>query len=209
MSLKPLPMSADATAAEHAKRGFDLIVAALGLVLTSPVLIVTALLVRLTSKGPVFFRQERIGRGFRPFSIYKFRTMRAGADLGPSVTSHNDPRITPLGRRLRRFKIDELPQLLNVLKGEMSMVGPRPEVRRYVELFRNDYEEILSVRPGITDDASIEFRHEERILGAATDPQALYVRDVLPQKIELAKRYVRTMGLGRDVVILLRTLLHL
>jgi len=131
------------------KRTFDVTVALLGLLLLSPVLIVAALLIKLDSRGPVFFRQERIGRGFRPFLIYKFRTMVQDAPRkGGPITFGEDSRITRVGRFLRKTKIDEIPQLINVLKGEMSFVGPRPEVRKYVELFRRDYEEILKIRPG-------------------------------------------------------------
>ncbi len=147
------------------KRTLDVIVAMIGLTLLSPLLLVIALLVKLTSPGPILFRQERIGRGFKPFFICKFRTMVADApNRGQAITVGQDPRITPLGRFLRKTKIDEAPQLLNVLCGEMSLVGPRPEVPRYVAMFRRDYAVILQVRPGITDLASIRYRDEARIL---------------------------------------------
>ena len=191
-----------------AKRGFDLVAAALGLIVFSPLLVLGAILVLFSGTGPIFFRQERVGRRFRPFRIYKFRTMFDGAQ-GPPITFFGDRRITPSGRFLRRAKLDELPQLFNVIKGEMSLVGPRPEVAPFVEQFRADYEEILRVRPGITDEASIVFRHEDRALAQAADPQAYYVLEILPRKIALAKDYVRTMSLGRDLSILLRTLARL
>jgi lipopolysaccharide/colanic/teichoic acid biosynthesis glycosyltransferase len=137
------------------KRALDIVAASVGLVLLSPLLLLVSLVIKLDSPGPVFFRQERIGRWFRPFLIYKFRTMvQEAPQLGGPITFGADPRITRVGRMLRKTKIDEFPQLINVLKGEMSLVGPRPEVRQYVEMFRSQYEEILRVPPGITDPAS-------------------------------------------------------
>ena len=192
------------------KRAFDVVTACLGLLLCSPLLGLAALLIKLDSPGPVFFRQERIGRGFRPFLIYKFRTMVPDAPhKGGSITVGNDPRITRVGWVLRQTKLDELPQLLNVLKGEMSFVGPRPEVRRYVELFRQDYEEILQVRPGITDPASLAYRHEAEVLGRAEDPEEEYVRQILPEKIRLAKEYIRRSSLTFDVTLICKTFLRL
>jgi lipopolysaccharide/colanic/teichoic acid biosynthesis glycosyltransferase len=189
------------------KRLLDVTVAAAGLFLLSPLLVLVALLVRLTSPGPVFFRQERMGRAFRPFRICKFRSMvDNAAEKGSPVTFGADPRITRLGHFLRATKIDELPQLINVLLGDMSLVGPRPEVRRYVEMFRADYEEVLRVRPGITDPASIKFRHEARLLGRAADPQREYVEHILPEKIRLAKDYVRQSSFWYDIVIILKTI---
>jgi lipopolysaccharide/colanic/teichoic acid biosynthesis glycosyltransferase len=190
-----------------AKRLFDVVLAILGLVLLAPVLVGAGLVVRLTSPGPVLFRQERIGKGFRPFTIYKFRTMVEEAPrLGALLTCGDDPRITPVGRLLRKTKIDELPQLVNVLKGDMSFVGPRPEVRRYVEMFRTDYEDILSVRPGITDLASIAYRDEADVLGQATDPHAEYVERILPHKIRLAKEYRSRSSVCFDIGVILQTL---
>ena len=143
------------------KRAFDIIVTLTGLILLFPLLLIVALLIKCDSKGPVFFKQERIGKGFHPFWIYKFRTMRQATD-GPPLTVGQDPRITRIGWLLRKTKVDELPQLINVLKGEMSLVGPRPEVRKYVELFRRDYEKILKVRPGVTDMASLKYQDEAK-----------------------------------------------
>jgi lipopolysaccharide/colanic/teichoic acid biosynthesis glycosyltransferase len=181
--------------------------AAVGLLLLSPLLVAVALLVRLTSPGPVFFRQERMGRGFRPFRIYKFRSMVEDAPrTGSSVTFGADPRITSVGRFLRATKIDELPQLINVLLGDMSLVGPRPEVPKYVEMFRADYEAILRVRPGITDLASIKYRNEAELLGRAEDPEKEYVAHVLPEKIRLAKEYVQDPSLWLDLMIILKTI---
>jgi lipopolysaccharide/colanic/teichoic acid biosynthesis glycosyltransferase len=189
------------------KRLFDIILAASLLVALSPIFLLAAVLVRLTSPGPVFFRQERIGRNFRPFRILKFRSMVANAAArGSLVTFGADPRITPIGSVLRATKIDELPQLVNVLFGDMSLVGPRPEVRKYVEMFREDFAEILRVRPGITDPASIKYRNEAEILGRAGDPEREYVERILPEKIRLAKEYARTSSLWLDFIILLKTI---
>jgi len=189
------------------KRSFDVVFAMLGLVLLSPILVAAACLVRLTSPGPVLFRQERIGRGCHPFTIYKFRTMVAdAAQRGAAITCGDDPRITRVGRLLRKTKIDELPQLFNVLRGDMSFVGPRPEVRRYVDLYPDDYREILSSRPGITDIASITYRDEAAILARADDPQAEYVQTILPHKIRLAKEYRRKASLLFDLGLIVQTL---
>jgi lipopolysaccharide/colanic/teichoic acid biosynthesis glycosyltransferase len=192
------------------KQAFDIIVAFVGLLFLSPLLLLVALLIKIDSRGPVFFRQERIGRAFRPFLIYKFRTMVEDASRkGGSITFGRDPRITRVGRVLRKTKIDELPQLINVLRGEMSFVGPRPEVRQYVELFRQDYEEILKVLPGITDLASLRYRHEADILGRSENPEEEYVGRVLPEKIRLAKEYVRQASLFLDVTLIFKTILKL
>jgi lipopolysaccharide/colanic/teichoic acid biosynthesis glycosyltransferase len=192
------------------KRLFDILVAAIGLVLLSPVFLLIGILIRLDSRGPILFRQERIGKGFKPFRIYKFRTMTQDApQMGSLITSGEDPRITRIGRFLRRTKVDELPQLINIVKGEMSLVGPRPEVPRYVEVFRNDYEEILKVRPGITDLASLKYRDEATILAKAHDPEEEYRLRVLPEKIRLAKEYIQQSSLLFDGRLILRTLVKL
>jgi lipopolysaccharide/colanic/teichoic acid biosynthesis glycosyltransferase len=192
------------------KRVFDIVVAFLGLLLLLPVLLLVAFLIKLDSPGPIFFRQERIGKGFRPFLIYKFRTMVQDAPRkGGSITVGADPRITRVGRILRKTKLDELPQLFNILRGEMSFVGPRPEVRQYVELFRQDYEEILNVRPGITDLASLKYRDEAEVLRHAENPEEEYVRHVLPDKIRLAKEYRRRSSLFFDMTLIFKTLLTL
>ncbi len=189
------------------KRFFDCLASLCGLLVLAPLMIVVIPLIRLTSPGPVFFKQERIGRRFSPFQILKFRTMVQDAPkLGGSITFSEDPRITRVGHILRRTKIDELPQLVNVLRGDMSLVGPRPEVPKYVEMFRADYEEILQVRPGITDLASIEYRDEAAVLAEADDSEQEYVGRVLPEKIRLAKQYVRQASLWCDLTIILKTL---
>ncbi|HEX3999289.1 MAG TPA: sugar transferase [Pirellulales bacterium] len=193
------------------KRLFDICAAALGLLILSPVLFALAVAVKINSRGPVFFRQERIGRGFRPFRIFKFRTMVVDApQRGGQITSgHDDPRITRIGRFLRRWKLDELPQLINVVAGEMSLVGPRPEVQRYVEMFRSDYAEILRIRPGITDLASIKFRDEASLFSGGKDPEQIYVQQILPEKLSLAHEYVARSSFGFDLRILFQTALRM
>jgi len=192
------------------KRFLDILISVLAIILLSPLLIIVALAVKAASAGPIFFRQQRMGKNFRPFYIYKFRTMVKDAPkLGTAITFGDDPRITRLGRFLRKTKIDELPQLFNVLKGEMSLVGPRPEVPRYVEIFRDDYAVILQVRPGITDLASIKYRDEAAVLGQAENPEEEYIKHVLPEKIRYAKEYVNNASLFLDIKIIIQTLLKL
>jgi lipopolysaccharide/colanic/teichoic acid biosynthesis glycosyltransferase len=192
------------------KRAFDMVIAFLGLLCLSPLLLPVALLIKLDSPGPAMFKQRRVGRGFRPFVIYKFRTMVHDAPRkGTAITYSADPRITRVGRILRKTKIDELPQLINVLQGTMSFVGPRPEVPCYVELFRADYAEVLRVLPGITDLASIKYRHEAEFLGGFENPEETYVRQVLPEKIKLAKEYVRQSSFLFDIRLILKTLVGL
>ena len=192
------------------KRSFDFVVSLLGLVILSPLLLIVAALIRLTSGEPIIFRQQRMGRGFRPFKMLKFRTMVPDAPrLGGELTAGEDPRITAVGRFLRKTKLDELPQLINVLKGDMSFVGPRPEVPRYVELFRDDYEELLTVRPGITDLASMKYRHESELLGQSQDPEATYIKEILPDKIALAKEYIRCSSFWFDLKLIFKTVFRL
>lgn len=192
------------------KRIFDATAAAVGLALVAPLFVVIALAIKLGSAGPVFFRQERMGQNFRPFRIYKFRTMVADAPkLGGQITAGADPRITSVGRILRKSKLDELPQLINVLAGDMSLVGPRPEVPRYVEMFRDDYRTVLSVRPGITDLASVKYRDENELLGGAADPDRVYIEQILPDKIALAKEYIARQSLIYDIGLILQTLLKI
>ena len=194
-----------------AKRLFDITLSLLALVLLCPLLLAVALWVRLDSRGPVLFRQQRVGRGGRPFAILKFRTMQVNAEAaGLQITVGQDPRITRAGRWLRRSKLDELPQLLNVLRGEMSMVGPRPEVPRYVALYPADQRAtVLSVRPGITDLASLAFRDESTLLARSADPERTYVEEILPIKLRHACDYVARRSLWLDLHILARTALVL
>lgn len=189
------------------KRLFDLFVSALGLVISSPMLALASIAVKRDSPGPAIFRQQRVGLGGRNFDIWKFRTMRQ-AMAGAQVTVGDDPRITRSGHFLRSTKLDELPQLVNVLRGEMSLVGPRPEVPGYVQMWpAQARERILSVRPGITDPASIEFRRESEELALAADPEAHYVDVVLPRKVELYCHYVDNQSFVGDLAILARTTL--
>jgi len=182
----------------------DIALSSLALVLLSPIFAAVAVAVWLDSGRPVWFSQERVGQGFRRFRIRKFRTMRVQAG-GPLVTAAGDDRITRAGKFLRLTKLDELPQLWNVLRGDMSMVGPRPEAPAYVELFTDRYREVLTVRPGITDLASIWFRNEEEILARSGEPLREYVVRVLPAKLDLAEAYVRTHTPIGDLAILFRT----
>jgi lipopolysaccharide/colanic/teichoic acid biosynthesis glycosyltransferase len=192
------------------KRLFDIVVSLAGLVLLLPLFLAAAVAIKMDSPGPVFFRQRRIGRGFRPFLIYKFRTMTHDPkSAGTFFTIRHDPRITRVGKFLRKSKIDELPQLINVAKGEMTFVGPRPEVPSYVELFRADYEEILRVRPGITDLASIKYRDEATVLSQSPDPEAEYVNRVLPDKIKLAKEYIQHSSFFFDLRLMVETFVKL
>lgn len=195
----------DSFYARRVKRMLDVGFALAGLVLLSPLLLVVAAAIIVTDPGPVFFRQMRVGRGFVPFRVFKFRTMRVGGG-GPEITTGGDARITPIGRLLRKSKLDELPQLFNVLCGDMSLVGPRPEVAKYVELFREAYKTILLVRPGITDYAAIEYRDEEAVLRAFADPEKGYVDKVLPYKITLYRRYLADMSFVTDLKIIVATL---
>lgn len=192
-----------------AKRLMDLVLVIPGLLLLSPLFLIIALWIKLDTGGPVFFRQERIGRFGRPFRIYKFRTMVVDAEQrGLRITAGHDPRVTRSGRFLRASKLDELPQLLNVLKGEMSLVGPRPEVAEYVAHYPVALrDKVLSVPPGITDRASIEYRDESRLLAASDNPQQSYIEKILPRKLEYYVRYVDGRSLWGDVVLIFRTLL--
>jgi lipopolysaccharide/colanic/teichoic acid biosynthesis glycosyltransferase len=188
------------------KRSFDLAFSALGIVLASPLLLLTAVLVKITSSGPVIFRHRRVGLNGLTFEVLKFRTMvRDAGKSGPAITSATDARITPAGRWLRRSKLDELPQLWNVLKGEMSFVGPRPEVPRYVESYSPRQRRVLSIRPGLTDPASIAYRHEEELLAGRDDLDRYYREVVLPDKLNLNLGYLDRVSLLYDLSLLLRT----
>ena len=186
------------------KRGADLAASAALLLLLAPILAIAAAAVLLGDGTPVLFRQERVGRGGRGFPILKLRTMRAGA--GPEITAAGDARITPVGRRLRRSKLDELPQLWNVFRGEMSLVGPRPEVPRYVDLEPRAFRAVTRLRPGMVDWASLIFRDEEEVLAAHAAEPDFYARVLLPRKLALARLYLRQSGPGLDLRLLLATL---
>jgi lipopolysaccharide/colanic/teichoic acid biosynthesis glycosyltransferase len=191
-----------------AKRLFDWLASGMGLLLLSPVLLALALWIKLDSPGPVFFRQERVGQGGRLFRIHKFRTMVTDAErLGLQITVGADVRVTRVGQWLRKYKLDELPQLLDVWLGHMSLVGPRPEVPRYVACYPDDVRDVvLSVRPGITDRASIEYKDENEVLGRAADPHYAYVSEVLPIKLAYYQDYVNNRSLVGDLLIILSTL---
>lgn len=172
-------------------RFFDIIFSALGLIVLLPIFAAICLKIKIGSKGGCFFIQERIGKDGKPFGLYKFRTMRIGADSeGLLTVGEHDARITRVGYFLRKTKMDELPQLWNVLKGDMSLVGPRPEVRKYVELYTEEQRKVLRVRPGITDYASIEYANENELLSKAEDPNRTYIEEVMPDKIKLNMRYL-------------------
>jgi lipopolysaccharide/colanic/teichoic acid biosynthesis glycosyltransferase len=184
-------------------RPLEIAFAVLLLLLLAPVLAVAAILIAIDSPGPVLFRQERVGRSMRPFHILKLRTMAAaqgGAEFEPTPG-----RITPPGRWLRHWKLDELPQLWNIVRGEMSFVGPRPELTRYVEKFRSDYEVLLRRRPGLTDPATIAYRHEAELLANEPDPEAAYVARILPDKLRLSMAYAERRSPVSDLAVLLRT----
>ena len=188
------------------KRLFDVAASAAGLLLLAPLLLAIAVWIRLDSPGPVFFRQERVGLRGQPFRIFKFRSMRAD-NAGPQITVGADARITRSGRFIRAYKLDELPQLLNVLLGDMSIVGPRPEVPRYVALYPADVrDEVLSVRPGMTDWAYVQYRSESALLAQSPDPERTYVETVLPAKLALCQQYVRERSLLLDLKIIAMTL---
>lgn len=190
------------------KRAIDIGISASAIVLLAPAMLLLAILVRATSPGPILFRQFRMGRGGRPFRLLKFRSMRDDAAAENGRFDLGSPaRVTSLGRWLRRSKLDETPQLLNVLRGDMSIVGPRPEVEKWTTVYPERWARVLSVRPGITDRGSIEFRDEEEILAASDDPGSTYANDILPRKLDLAEQYVDRNTIFGDFKIMLDTLL--
>lgn len=191
------------------RRALDVTVSAVSLVPLAPVMGVIALLIRRDGPGPAVFRQVRVGRYGRAFVMYKFRTMRADGSEGPGITHAGDQRVTRVGTWLRSTKLDELPQLVNVLKGDMSLVGPRPELAVYVREWQPAQRAvILSVRPGITDPVTVTLRREEELLGSVPDPESYYRTVLLPQKADSYARYVRSRTLAGDLLVLLRTLRH-
>jgi lipopolysaccharide/colanic/teichoic acid biosynthesis glycosyltransferase len=189
------------------KRGFDITASALGLMVLSPLLLLIVLVIRLTSPGPVLYKATRTGRGGRAFTLYKFRSMIINAaDRGPGITTSGDPRIIPIGRLLRRTELDELPQLWNVLRGDMNLVGPRPEDPRYVALYTPAQRAIFDMRPGITSLASLRYRNEETLLDGS-EWETHYVQEILPAKLALDLDYARRATLWHDLLIILRTIL--
>ena len=188
------------------KRIFDIVSSLFGLILLSPFMIIIAILIKLDSKGPIFFKQVRVTKNGREFKIFKYRTMRVGSDKFSQITVGKDSRITKVGDFLRKYKLDEIPQLINVLIGDMSLVGPRPEVPKYVALYTEEQKEILKVRAGITDYASIEFSNENDILANETDPEKAYIEKIMPRKIELNKKYLSEISVITDIKIILLTI---
>ena len=192
------------------KRIFDIVCSFLGIILLSPLLFVLYLAVALSSKGGGLYKQLRIGKDGKEFYLFKFRTMFLNSDSkGLLTVGGRDPRITSVGYFLRKYKMDELPQLFNVFFGDMSLVGPRPEVKKYVDLYTPHQREVLKVRPGITDYASLEYFEENDVLAAASDPEATYINEVMPKKLQLNEKYIKEAGLITDLKIILRTIISI
>ena len=192
------------------KRLFDIFFSLFGLAVLLPILLVIAILIKIESKGSVFYRQTRVGKNNQDFKIFKFRTMLIGSDKKGLLTlGDNDSRVTKVGYLLRKYKLDEMPQLINVLQGSMSFVGPRPEVRKYVNYYSLEDLEILQVKPGITDYASIAFRDEAELLKDTNNPEKLYIEDIMPQKIALNKKYIVNPSVFIDIKIILKTFLSI
>jgi lipopolysaccharide/colanic/teichoic acid biosynthesis glycosyltransferase len=187
------------------KRAVDFVMSLLGLVILSPFFAVIALLVKIHDRGPVFFVQTRVGQGGRPFRMFKFRSMTMGSDKGAALTVGQDPRITPVGHFLRRGKIDELPQLINVLRGEMSLVGPRPEIEKFVACYSTDQREVLRLKPGITDPASFAFFDESDLLSQVADPERFYQDQLMGEKIRINLDYAERANLLTDTLLILAT----
>lgn len=188
------------------KRLLDLLGSTVGLLIFSPILIILAIAIKLDSKGPVFYMQERIGKGGLPFKLFKFRSMYTGADKkGLLTVGGKDNRVTKVGYFIRKYKFDEIPQFLNVFFGDMSLVGPRPEVKKYTDLYNSEQREVLNVKPGMTDYASIEYRNENDVLAASADPEKTYIEEIMPHKLELNKKYISEAGLFTDIKILFIT----
>lgn len=188
------------------KRIFDIIVAIIGLLFLLPWLLIIALVIALDSKGGVFYTQVRVGRDNKDFGLFKFRTMVFGAEKQGELTIGSDSRITSVGRFLRKYKLDEFPQFLNIIAGQMSFVGPRPEVRKYVTLYSEEQLGVLKVRPGLTDYASLEFINESEILGKSENPEETYTQEVMPRKLSLNIKYIEEAGMGTDLKIIFRTI---
>lgn len=190
-----------------AKRLFDIVSSGIGLLCLAPVFVVMAIWIKLDSRGPVFYRQTRVGRYGRDFRIFKFRSMRVGSDKGRQITvGERDPRITRSGYFIRRYKIDELPQLINVFLGDMSIVGPRPEVRKYVDLYSEEQRKVFQVRPGITDLASIKYRNENELLSQVDDPDTYYIDVIMPDKLAINLEYIHHQSFMGDIKIIFNTL---
>ena len=191
-------------------RFFDFILSLVGLVVLAPIFIVLAIWIKIDSKGPVFYKQVRVGQNGINFGLFKFRSMVVDADKKGLITvGGRDPRITRSGYFIRKYKLDELPQLINVLVGDMSLVGPRPEVRKYVDLYTDEQQKVLSVKPGITDYASIEYVDENEILGKSSDPEKVYIEEIMPEKIKYNMKYINNKSLFEYFKIILLTVLKI
>ena len=189
-----------------AKRIFDCLFSSIGLIIISPIFILLSLLIALDSQGGIFYKQVRIGKNMRPFKLFKFRTMYANSDKkGLLTVGDNDNRITRVGYYLRKYKLDELPQLINVFIGDMSFVGPRPEVEKYVKLYNNEQQKVLSVKPGITDWASIRYVNESELLARSSEPEKTYINEIMPAKLAINLEYVKQNNLLIDIKIILHT----
>jgi len=189
------------------KRAFDIVCSFIGIIILLPIFIVITLLIILDSRGGIFYRQVRVGKNNKDFFLLKFRTMQTGADKKGLLTVGNkDSRVTHIGYYLRKYKADELPQLFNVLFGSMSLVGPRPEVRKYVDLYNNEQQKVLTVKPGVTDYASIEYSNENEILAKAQNPEQTYINEIMPHKLLLNLKYIHEQGFITDVKIIFRTI---
>jgi len=192
------------------KRIIDIIASTIGIILLLPLFIIIYLIIVLESRGGGFYKQVRVGKNDKDFGLLKFRTMRSGSDKkGLLTVGGRDPRITRTGYYLRKYKLDELPQLFNVLIGEMSLVGPRPEVRKYVDLYNEKQKKVLQIKPGITDYASIEFSNENDILGRAENPEKIYIEEIMPKKLELNLKYISEQSMLTDLKIILRTIIKI
>ncbi len=189
------------------KRIFDIIASIIGLLILLPFFLIISLMIIVNSGFPVFYTQKRVGRANIDFGLLKFRTMKKNADkLGLLTVGGRDPRITAIGYYLRKYKLDELPQLINVFIGNMSLVGPRPEVRKYVDLYNDEQKKVLLVKPGITDYASLEYFSENDLLAKSADPETTYIKEIMPAKLELNKKYISEMGLSTDLKIIFGTI---
>lgn len=188
------------------KRIFDITLSLFGLIILLPFMLIIAILIKIDSKGPVFFKQIRVTKNGKEFKIFKYRTMRVGSDKYSQITVGKDGRITKIGSFLRKYKLDEIPQLINVLIGDMSLVGPRPEVPKYIALYTDEQKEILKVRAGITDYASIEFSDENDLLASEEEPEKAYIEKIMPKKIELNKKYLSEISILTDIKIILLTI---
>jgi lipopolysaccharide/colanic/teichoic acid biosynthesis glycosyltransferase len=188
------------------KRIFDICSSIIVLIISAPLLIVVSIWIALDSPGGVFYKQTRIGKNEKPFQLLKFRSMRPNSDKSGQLTIGNDNRVTRVGRFIRRYKLDELPQLFNIIKGEMSVVGPRPEVPKYVDLYTKEQKKVLQALPGLTDYASLEYLNEQEVLGAADDPEYTYIHEVMPAKLSLNLKYIAEKNLWVDIKLIFRTI---